>query len=296
MTEKKEVVIKEIQANDTAVFETFDKMDDEQVLAEIKGNFLQEFIYSFTDSKGNKITGLSLIGVNETVRELNRRNLASIAESETPPVIVETDDYIQISIYAKDTLNGGGAWGIKRQPKTQGKYNTVNPFALEQALSKAQRNAKRKLIPEKLMQEFVLLYEKKGNVKIITGKDIIEAEIITPKAITKTEPVKPEIAEDDIRSEYPEWVFNKDKGVYFPPEVIKVIFRLGYKLYDATTRAEKDKYKPLLVEKMANIVGRTVKSTKEYTYTDISKIKKAFEEELNIAETLNELNKVTKES
>ena len=295
MTEKKEVVVKEIQASDTAVFETFDQMDDEQVLAEIKGNFLQEFVYSFTDKKNKKVTGLSLIGVNETVRELNRRNLASIAESETPPVIEETDDYIQISIYAKDTLNGGGAWGIKRQSKTQGQYKNINPFALEQALSKAQRNAKRKLIPEKLMQEFVLLYEKKGNVKIVTGKDIIEAEIIKPKAISKTEPVKPEIGKDDIRSEYPTWIFNKEKGVYFPPEEIKVIFRLGYKIHDASTRAEKDEVKPLVVEKMANIVGRTVKSTKEYTFKDIKKIKDAFTEMLEKAETLDEMNKVTKE-
>ena len=142
------------------VMETFDKLDEHQAVAELKGEYLEQYVYSFKD-KGVEVKGLSLMGVRETAREMNKRGFAKIAVSEREPIVVETDNYVEVRIYAKDELNGGGYWGIKRQPKLFS-TGTENRFAIEQALSKAQRNAIRGLIPEPFVKEMITEYLKRG--------------------------------------------------------------------------------------------------------------------------------------
>ena len=141
-----------------------ERADEGQVLAEMQGRFIQELVYSFSQG-GQDVTGLSLAGVRETVRTMNSRGLSRIRISEREPKITETDDYYQVMVYAEDTANGGGAWGVKRQEKRHAK-GSVNVFAMEMALSKAQRNAQRALIPEyfvkAMIEEFMA---KRGSVK-----------------------------------------------------------------------------------------------------------------------------------
>lgn len=163
---KTEIVKKE------EVMEAFDKLDETQALAELKGASLQEYVYSFFDKgSGVKVTGLSLVGVRETVREMNKRGFARTGISDKAPIINETEDYIEIQTYAKDELNGGGYWGIKRQNK---KYSTgaTNRFCMEQALSKAQRNALRGLIPEPFVKEMIATYLGEGKGKDVTSDDV----------------------------------------------------------------------------------------------------------------------------
>lgn len=155
---------------DSAAFQAFDAEDDQQILAEIQGRnleILDRMIYSYSDRRGNTVTGLSLTGVRETVREMNRRGLARIKVTDAPPIIRETDDYIDVIVYAADELNGGGAWGTKRQQKATGSY--TNPFALEQAVSKAQRNAMFSLIPAAYVVEMIREYTEKGRAHTLNG-------------------------------------------------------------------------------------------------------------------------------
>lgn len=152
-------------------YQQFDYADDDQALAEIQGNasdILDAMVYSFSDRRGKSVTGLSLTGVRETVREMNRRGLARIHVSDKEPIIEENDDFITVKVYAVDDLNGGSNWGVKRQPKRQGNYE--NPFALEQALSKAQRNAMYGLIPAKSVVSMIENYKSAGQVRVISGK------------------------------------------------------------------------------------------------------------------------------
>lgn len=154
---------------DTVGFQRFDAQDDAQIMAEIQGrnlDILSQMVYSYTDRRGNTITGLSLTGVRETVREMNRRGLARIRVTATPPQITETDEYVDVIVYAEDDLNGGGAWGAKRQPKKAGNY--ANPFAMEQALSKAQRNAMLALIPATYVVEVIKEYSQDGKTHAIS--------------------------------------------------------------------------------------------------------------------------------
>ena len=148
---------------ESVAYQRFDAEDDQQILAEIQGRnleILDRMVYSFTDRRGNAVTGLSLTGVRETVREMNRRGLARIKVTSEPPIIRETDEYIDVVVYAEDELNGGGSWGTKRQSKQTGNY--ANPFALEQALSKAQRNAMFALIPAAYVVEMIREYSEQG--------------------------------------------------------------------------------------------------------------------------------------
>lgn len=161
---KTEIVKKE------EVMEAFDKLDETQALAELKGASLQEYVYSFKD-RGVIVTGLSLVGVRETVREMNKRGFARTGISDKAPIINETEDYIEIQTYAKDELNGGGYWGIKRQNKKFG-TGTVNRFCMEQALSKAQRNALRGLIPEPFVKEMIATYLGEGKGKNVTSDEV----------------------------------------------------------------------------------------------------------------------------
>lgn len=152
------------------VMVTFDKLDESQALAELKGASLQEYVYSFKD-KGVAVTGLSLVGVRETVREMNKRGFSRTGIADTAPIINETDDYIEVQTYAKDELNGGGYWGIKRQPK-KFSTGTLNRFCMEQALSKAQRNAMRGLIPEPFVKEMIATYLGEGKSRKVTTSEV----------------------------------------------------------------------------------------------------------------------------
>jgi hypothetical protein len=150
--------------------------------AEILGRVLPHFIYKFTDKTGNEIKGLSLNGVRETVRRLNRNQGSGhkIRISPERPIInrdVEQNNQkgIEVMVYAEDLQSGGGAWGSKFEPYVKvgkGGRTYENKFALETGLSKAQRNAQRALIPEKIVTEMI--------DKLAKGKDAVK-QIEAPK-------------------------------------------------------------------------------------------------------------------
>lgn len=168
---------------ESVAFQRFDAEDDQQILAQIQGrnlDILDRLVYSYTDRRGAVITGLSLTGVRETVREMNRRGLARIRVTSAPPIITETDDYIDAIVYAEDELNGGGSWGAKRQGKRAGNY--VNPFALEQAISKAQRNAMFALIPAAHVAEMIREYIADGRSHDIKTGSARIAELPAPNS------------------------------------------------------------------------------------------------------------------
>jgi len=64
---------------------------------------------------------------------------------------------IEVRVLAVNLIDGTSAWGIKFEPykKTGRNGNYENTFAVEKALSKAERNAKRKLIPETVATKMI---------------------------------------------------------------------------------------------------------------------------------------------
>lgn len=130
--------------------------DDTIIEAELLGNTLPHFVYSFMQN-GQDVTGLTVKGVNEVVRRL-ARNPKSGSKIRINPQYIKVEEVerggqkgVQVSVYAEDLASGTSEYGIKFEPyEIVDRYGKTkeNKFATEKALSKATRNAKRKLIPE----------------------------------------------------------------------------------------------------------------------------------------------------
>lgn len=169
---------------DVSFFVASDLADDKLIEQEISGEVVKTMIYEF-ENDGKTVRGLSKNGVDEVVRRINKNPASGskIRISPEPPTITRdvTQDGqkgIEIMVYAEDLVSGGGAWGAKFEPYTKvgrkGTYN--NTFAFEKALSKAQRNAKRMLIPEQLAIAVIAKL-----AKVPGAVQVIEA----PKTITR---------------------------------------------------------------------------------------------------------------
>ena len=133
--------------------------DDEQVLAEMRGEFLEEFVYSFPMKGGGKVTGLSWTGVKEIARRQGHISVEDIKVTETP-------DTYRVLAKAKDIQRNVTMFGIaeqlkKMQLRTGDRQEDVH--ALSKCVSRAQRNAIRALIPEATIKAMIELYLKKGN-------------------------------------------------------------------------------------------------------------------------------------
>jgi len=137
--------------------------DDKLIEAEITGQAMKHYVYTFTQD-GKPVSGLSVAGVNETVRLLARNPKSGSKIRIVPTSLIISRDVVyngekgvEVSVYAENLISGEGAFGIKFEPyqkkSRNGSYN--NSFVIEKALSKAERNAKRKLIPEKSAIEMI---------------------------------------------------------------------------------------------------------------------------------------------
>jgi len=179
-------------------FMLMDAEDENQILQEIQGAVLDTYIYSFREGSGKEVVGLSKAGVDQVCREsANKGEVYRVIPNEItgkPAEVEEDDSYIKVIVKVgrfaliKDK-NGNvsgeqlldTAIGSKRQAKKQrfrsGKV-ADNPFAYEVAISKAQRNAKRDLLPYKLITEMVKKFRNKGNIKVIQAdRKINEAQL-----------------------------------------------------------------------------------------------------------------------
>ncbi|MBA2705850.1 MAG: hypothetical protein H0U60_18595 [Blastocatellia bacterium] len=169
-------------------YEEMEKMDEQMVLDEIKGRAIDTLVYQIPQG-GSTITGLSLSGVRETARVMNKQGQARIRISDKEPTVIETDDYFEVRIYAVDEMNGGGNWGIKRQEKKYARGG-LNVFAYEQALAKAQRNAIRGLIPEWFVKQMIDSWIRaKSGVKVVNQQQ--PAQRAPQPATTQQAPTGP---------------------------------------------------------------------------------------------------------
>lgn len=136
----------------TQLFETFDRADDEQIIAELQGGVIEEYAYQFK-SGDQTVTGLSLAGVMAVAQ-----NMGGITCGQ--PVWVITDDEITCDISATDHGRGLTVWGTATEMREMQTRNGPKPdkFARAKALSKAQRNAIRKVIPETVATRMLKQY------------------------------------------------------------------------------------------------------------------------------------------
>jgi hypothetical protein len=115
-------------------FQEMEHRDEDQILAEIRGELVEEFVYSI-QLQGKQVTNLSYAGVKEAVR---RRGFLEILEVRTE----ETDKEIRALVRMRDLENRIDVLGASSAEKDK-------PFAYVLAVNKAERNAFSKLIPAK---------------------------------------------------------------------------------------------------------------------------------------------------
>lgn len=127
-----------------------EKTDEALVEAEIRGEVITQFVYKFP-SGGRDVIGLTYAGVREIAKRVGRIAVEDMDIQSHP------ESYIVVC-RAKNLDNEVTMMGVAEQSKflvrRDGKKDT-DPFALQKASSKAQRNAIRALIPE--VQAVVLL-------------------------------------------------------------------------------------------------------------------------------------------
>ena len=173
--------------------------DDQMIESEMAGEVLPFFIYEFKQG-GKSVTGLTVKGVSEAVRRLNRDKKSGYNIRINPKYLkiehnLEQEDEkgVQVSVFAENLVDGNSAWGIKfeayQKTGRNGKYK--NEFAVEKALSKAERNAKRKLMPEVAVLKII---EKLIGVSPDTVKQINAPEV--RQQIVGAAPAKPSTPEE----------------------------------------------------------------------------------------------------
>ena len=164
--------------------------DDAMLEGEIMGTVAEHFIYKFMQ-EGKEVIGLSVKGVNEVTRRINRDNRSGMKIRINPQyffidrdVVYDNVKGVEVRVYAEDMISGSGAWGVKFEPytKTGRKGSYSNTFAVEKAISKAERNAKRKLIPETMATVMIskLIKENKDTVRTLApvNNEILVAQPI----------------------------------------------------------------------------------------------------------------------
>jgi len=161
-------------------FVLMDAEDEKQIIAEMRGEIIKAYVYRYTD-KGHTVEGLSKAGVDAVAMNLamQKKPLRVLGHS-----VVEDDKYIKAIVkVGRYIINEDGTeslldttLGTKRQAKFY-VGGRENPFAYEQAVVKAERNGKRKLMPEKIIIEMMKLYKNQGRTK-----DIENGKIVNPKS------------------------------------------------------------------------------------------------------------------
>ena len=200
--------------------------DDQLIERELMGDVLPTFIYQYCANKPackaedvksgkcehEKVAGLSTKGVNEVVRRLNRNPKSGSKIRINPMHLLkeeverEGEKGIEVSVFGEDLISMGSAWGVKFEPYFKvGRDNKryANTFAVEKALSKAERNAKRKLISEgiavKMIQ--VLIAEGKGlHVQALNAPAYLPTVVRPAVPVASTPEALYKVVEDAIKN------------------------------------------------------------------------------------------------
>ena len=170
----------EILPQDT--FKEMERRDEEQILAELEGKYLEEFVYQFPQ-RGKMVTGLSWAGIKEIAYRMGNITveLERIEENEAQYVVV---------VKANDKERGNSRLGGVTQSKIlKHKDGTEEPdsFAFPKAISKAQRNAMRALMPEEMLKVWIstFLGLKTGKPEPKRVENQPEPKIISEEALTE---------------------------------------------------------------------------------------------------------------
>lgn len=190
------------------VFKSLDGRDEQQIERQLRGDYIKEFVYEYCQIhewpegvRPKECTchdinlGLSWVGIQEASRAMQitvqpgtawlwfdggKKTGEHVDGTPDPGVIVhEFDERIRVMIRAKDSVSGIVRVGIAEQNKrmrVDGQWNDNGVYS-QMAVSKAQRNAFRQLLPQVIMKMWIdkFLLEK-GIKPVNEGVDLVSEE------------------------------------------------------------------------------------------------------------------------
>lgn len=141
-------------------YSLMERKDEDQILSEIKGNVIEEFVYSFP--QGNRqITGLSYAGVKQIALQMGNIHCEE-------PILQENGSCWICKVKAIDVQRNLEMWGVSVQPKfmeLRGGQKLRDDFCIQKCVSKSERNALRKLMPEKIIISMISEWQKNNGGK-----------------------------------------------------------------------------------------------------------------------------------
>ena len=162
-------------AQEEQVYELFEKRDEEQIVATLQGRVSEEFLYEFCRRHKwhngvrppectckDLVVGISWFGIQEASRVYG-----GIQVPVEKAKARETPDEVEFMVEAIDSQTNSSRIGISSQPKNMTTRQGVfrDAFATQKALSKAQRNAIKQLLPQTMLKEWIQKYRNGGNGK-----------------------------------------------------------------------------------------------------------------------------------
>jgi hypothetical protein len=153
-------------------FQEMDVRDEGQILAEMRGEFLEQYVYSFTQA-GKAITNLSYVGVKEAIR---RRGHVQILDHK----VEEVNGKYRATVLVHDIVNDIDVLGVSEAEVSK-------PFAYVLAVNKAERNAFMKIIPAKFYAELI--------------KEKLQPSRVQPVNVTPHKPVSNQPKQEQIEEE-----------------------------------------------------------------------------------------------
>jgi len=157
------------------VYVLMEKRDEEQIVADLEGRYLEEFVYEFCRRHKwpervrprectctDLVVGISWFGIQEASRAYGRIQVP-IEKAK----IKETAEEVEVMVEAVDTQTNSSRIGVSAQAKNMTTRQGVfrDAFALQKALSKAQRNAIKQLLPQTMLKEWIQRHRNGGNGK-----------------------------------------------------------------------------------------------------------------------------------
>lgn len=234
---------RELAQPDSQHFELTDMLDDEQTLAEMQGQVLNEYVYKVqrwnpeTKRKEDQYL-LSKAGVNWACRQY-AKNREAIRIVGHPMVVADPSDpeYILVTVQAQRFVLANGKeigmdseFGSKRQWRKMQKKDVwengvmvrkgeieLDPFFYEKAISKAQRNAKLALMDAAFIAKVVqAAIEKKRVRDVSTAGAKTTKSAAQPADPAATKPVEP--AESPLQKAKREAATKKQQAAAKKPE------------------------------------------------------------------------------
>jgi len=180
MNKKTEMPVEEKNPTELTPYEAMDTVDEGQIVDELEGKLTPEImetlVYSFRDSTGKEVTGLSWKGTKATWWEFNKKGYTQMTVTDKV-VITQGDGFVDVAVYAYDEKRKIGAWGMARgyaKMQLRSGDSVEDRFASAKAISKAQRNALNQLFPSELVANMIKEWTKKGYIKQLTSDTVAQ--------------------------------------------------------------------------------------------------------------------------